>query len=100
MNLAEPSLIAGGLPCPHGRPGDGLRLDRLLVEARPRLTPLPSPHRSKAEMLVARLDFDQPRQQSEPVVDHPAVVERRPSGDERLGEHAVGVGETLLRPGP
>ena len=99
-SAAKPA-VAGCVEGPGARLGHGARLDRLLVEARPRARPGPQPPAGvKLKWPVAQLGLGEPAQELDALLEQRGPCKSDAGGDPRLGEPGVVVGEPRLGPRP
>jgi hypothetical protein len=96
----RPLALAGRVERACAGVGHRACLDRLLVEAGPRLAAAPSSDGREAEVVVAQLDADEPREQEQALFDELRLTEGEPARDSGLREPRVVVGEALFGPRP
>ena len=96
-----PTAVAGDGGGAGAGVGDRGDLDRLLVEARARGRPVPRRRRGSTDRWPSTVSRSSSQGSSaSPSLEDVGSGERRAGGDQRLGQHGVGVGQAGLGPRP
>jgi hypothetical protein len=97
-NGIMPSSVGRQVPRSFGSAGDGRGFDRLLVKARTGLARFPATNRGERIVAASGLHFVEPGERLEAPIDGIAAIKSFADSEHRIGETAVGVVETRLRP--
>ena len=92
LDAVEPAGVAGHGGGPGAGVGHRRDLDRLLVERGRAVVRAGAADRRRREVTVDGLAVQQPASSARPSVDDVRSAEQRAGGEQRLGQHGVGVG--------